>query len=232
MGIKFMTFVTTSNKENLGKPRLMKSFIPDWYKNAESSFVESTSGRESDSGLKKCIPYLDALLTGYTLVLPVDVYVYKNEDGTLNVRWNGPDDHRDIIETRPKEQGETIPRLPGHHWQMLTYVSKWGFKTPRGYSTLVTHPLNRWDLPFSVTSGIMDTDRFFANGSIPFFIKEDFEGVIPAGTPIAQLIPIKRNTWKSAYNNGLDSDMKFQGSEARLPDKNYKKKYWIRKKYE
>jgi hypothetical protein len=35
------------------------------------------------------------------------------------------------------------------------------------------------------------------SGNIPFFIKEGFSGVIPKGTPIAQVIPFKRESWTS-----------------------------------
>jgi antitoxin (DNA-binding transcriptional repressor) of toxin-antitoxin stability system len=229
---RFVAFVSQNNPLKLGKPELMRKFIPDWYKQSEASFIDSRNGMESGSGLKVCVPYLDIMVSGYALVTPFDIYVYTDPDGGLNVKWNGPDDLADTIETRPKEQGALIPRPEGHHWEMLVFTSKWGFKTPRGYSIMVTHPFNRHDLPFTTTSGLMDSDKFWANGSIPFFIKKGFEGTIPAGTPIAQLIPVKRNSWKASYNQGLLWDVQAQGMDARTKDKSYKKKYWIRKKFD
>jgi hypothetical protein len=47
-----------------------------------------------------------------------------------------------------------------------------------------------------LTSGIMDTDMWKHAGRIPFFIRKDFEGIIPKGTPFAQIIPISRDDWE------------------------------------
>jgi hypothetical protein len=100
---------------------------------------------------------------------------------------------------------------------------------------LLTHPLNREDLPFHVTSGIIDSDVFFNAGNIPFFIKEDFEGVIPKGTPIAQLIPIKRYDWKMQIRSASSKALRNLGYFAylaRTKDFNYKRTMWHRKKYD
>ena len=53
-------------------------------------------------------------------------------------------------------------------------------------------PINRFDLPFLSISGFIDCNYGFSlAGNMPFFIKKGFEGVIPAGTPYMQIIPIK-----------------------------------------
>jgi hypothetical protein len=97
----------------------------------------------------------------------------------------------------------------------------------------MTHPLNRFDLPFTTTSGIVDSDKFFAPGNVPFFIKEGFSGIIPEGTPFLQLIPIKRATWKMVENNKGLSDMNtIQGNWVRQKGFEYKKIMWDRKKYD
>ena len=61
---------------------------------------------------------------------------------------------------------------------------------------LFTHPLNREDLPFRTLSGMVDCDRW-RDGLVHFpalWIDPNFEGVLPAGTPVAQAIPIRRET--------------------------------------
>ena len=40
-------------------------------------------------------------------------------------------------------------------------------------------------------------------GQIPFFIKKGFEGIIPKGTPFAQLIPFRKETWVSEEDYSL-----------------------------
>ena len=45
--------------------------------------------------------------------------------------------------------------------------------------------------------GIVDTDRSPQPINFPFFIKKNFVGTIEVGTPVVQLIPFKRDDWKS-----------------------------------
>jgi len=50
--------------------------------------------------------------------------------------------------------------------------------------------------------GIVDTDKYFAPVNFPFVINDPkFEGLIPKGTPIAQVIPFKRDGWKMKIGN-------------------------------
>jgi hypothetical protein len=228
--MKIIRFFSERALDNIGQPTTIKSFLPKWYREAETTFI-GDDGTEAP-GLKKCAPYMDALLSGYTLVTPVDIFVSKNEDGSLKLGWNGPGEMSDFVSERPKNTGHTMPRPAGHHPNHLVWRGFWGIKTPRGWSILMTHPLNRFDLPFTTTSGIIDSDMFSASGNIPFFIREDFSGVIPAGTPIAQLIPIKRASWKMVKNDkGLWNVEHEQGALARNPETNYKKTMWKRKEY-
>jgi hypothetical protein len=228
--MKLIRFFSSKAHENLGQPTPAKKLLPEWYKKSESAF-QDTEGK-SHSGLKACIPFLDAMISGYVLTTPVDIFVSKAEDGSLNVRWNSPEIFEDFISERDKALGEHMPRPAGHLPNHLAFKGFWGFKTPRGWSVLVVHPLNRHDLPFTITSGIMDADRYSTSGNIPFFIKDDFVGMIPAGTPFAQLIPIKRASWKAIQNDaGIEYLDRLQGAVVRSPGKSYKKLFWVRKDY-
>lgn len=227
--MKIIRFFSPKSPENIGQPEPIKNFIPEWYRKAESTYEEN--GVEH-AGLKKCAPYLDAMMSGYAIVTPTDIFVSKNEDGSLKLGWNGTEVTANFIMERPKASGETMPRPEHHYPNHLVFSGLWGVKTPRGWSLLFTHPLNRQDLPFTTMSGIVDSDKFSASGNIPFFIKSDFTGVIPAGTPIAQLIPIKRAKWSMIKNDkGLWDLEHVQGEAARDPETSYKKKNWIRKVY-
>jgi hypothetical protein len=230
--MKLIRFFSKKDYFDLGQPVPIKKLLPKWYRDSESTIPGLEDNGEPVSGLKRCIPFMDAMLSGYALVTPVDIFVSKNEDGSLNVRWNSPDIFQDFISERVKELGELMPRPPAHYPNHLAFKGFWGMKTPRGWSMLVVHPLNRHDLPFTITSGIMDSDKYSTSGNIPFFIKEDFVGVIPAGTPFAQLIPIKRAKWSSIKNDvGIQYLENLQGSFVRSPGKSYKKYFWQRKEY-
>ncbi len=46
-------------------------------------------------------------------------------------------------------------------------------------------------------TGIIDTDGMPSAGALPFHIKKGYKGIIKRGTPIAQAIPFKRESWES-----------------------------------
>jgi hypothetical protein len=104
-------------------------------------------------------------------------------------------------------------------------------KAPRGYSILITHPLNRFDLPFTTTSGIIDSDGWVPPGNIPFFLQKGFNGVIPKGTPFAHVFPYKRDSWVMSISKVLQARAFFDGKIDRSQVGYYKKKYWNRKNY-
>jgi len=99
---------------------------------------------------------------------------------------------------------------------------------------LFTHPLNRYDLPFYCSSAIVDTDIWGLPTFIPFFLKRGFSGIIPKGTPLFQMIPIKRDDWE------LDIDIseeKYWENKEREEKRrthitaHYKKTTWQKKNY-
>jgi hypothetical protein len=227
--MKLIRFVPgiDSKEKMLLDPTPIKDHLPEWYRVGEHSY-KAGAGKEQP-GMKSCAPFLDVMLTGYALVTPFDIYVGRNEDGTLKIRWNGPTEWANFIMERPKALGETIPRPPGFAPNGLVWSSQWGWKTPRKYSTIVCHPFNRQDLPFFTLAAVVDSDKFTGNGNIPFFIKEDFIGIIPAGTPFAQIIPFKRKLWGKVSDYGLYAKGVKDGEEVRI--RSYKKFLWIKKSY-
>jgi hypothetical protein len=212
----------------LGQPKPSKENVPEWYHQAELSYGAPVV----QPGLKKCIPFLDALLTGYQLTLPVDLHVFKGEDGGTGLSWDADAVYAQMVVQRDPRQGETLPRPAGHLPDHFAFSNKWAWKVPEGYSVLVTHPLNRFDLPFTVTSGVIDSDNYWGSGFLPFFLREDFEGIVPAGTPIAQLIPFKREDWTHVENDpSMDSEIAEQVSGLRTPEGSYKRKFWQQKRF-
>jgi hypothetical protein len=228
--VKLFKIYANRRQRDYGIPTPAKRLIPDWYKNAESYFTDS-SGKQQN-GLKKCMPYTDAMVSGYMLRLPANVFIDRTEAGDLSVAWEKSDVFPSLIAERPKELGATMPRPPGFAPNHLVFSGTWAWKTPKGWSTLVTHPLNRADLPFYTASAIMDSDAYSSGGNIPFFIKEDFVGVIPEGTPIAQIIPIKRASWKVLFDPGMEDLIERQAVMVRSDETPYKKIAWYRKKYD
>jgi hypothetical protein len=220
-------------QEFLEKPKPAKNYLPDWYKESDAFIggkLNFNNGYNPD--IKLCMPYFDTLTSGYIVELYQDIYVTRNSNGMQ---------HIDVPEVSPlgipadkqkSDIGLNIPR-PFHYSQnMWTWNMPWSVTTPKGYSTMFIHPINRYDLPFISTSGIVDTDMFALSGNLPFFIKEDFEGIISKGTPIIQLIPFKRDNWNSRseeYNDVETSKLKFLMRSVMFGA--YKKMFWQRKEY-
>jgi hypothetical protein len=128
--------------------------------------------------------------------------------------------------------GATMPRPYGFAPNHLVFAGMWGWKTPKGWSTLVTHPLNQVELPHYTVTAMVDTDEFSGASNIPFFIRAGWTGTIKAGTPFAQLIPIKRANWQMIDNDqGLIEKLEWDATVVRNPDRAYKKTMWHRKEY-
>jgi hypothetical protein len=193
--------------------------IPDWYKGIPSV-------RNQDLTIKKCVPVLDSFGAGYLFRTSADVY-YDSE--TQRFVDNGVDMQ---ISSHSDEQvnGFGINDLFQPH--PYKWVNRFFWQTPKGYSTLFTHPLNREDLPFHSISAVVDTDDFPLSVQFPFFIKKDFTGLIPAGTPIIQAIPFKRDNWELESPDQKESyEYKEFWRWFEPPMAKYKKNFWKRKSY-
>lgn len=216
-----------------GVPAATREFVPEWYRKSESTYVSSKDPNGTENaGLKKCMPFMDTLVSGYVLTTPMDIYVTKGEDGNPRFSWNGPEQLSNFVDERSQQLGQLMPRPAGHYPNHLVFSGFWGWKTPRGWSSLVVHPLNRYDLPFTISAGIVDSDHFNSPGNIPFFLRQDFEGTIPAGTPFAQIIPIKRASWMLVDDTTGMSDVEpVQATLVRQPETLYKRIFWRKKDY-
>lgn len=178
------------------------SALPEWYKNLPR-FVNNSDVPIKSLGrkdLKMCVPFRDAMISGYLYLLPCDIEIQKSSNGDIDF-FHSPQLTFSVVEKRgllaPENQGYGMPNPPGTIPIMFAWSALFGVGTTTKHSVLVTHPFNRFDLPFVTTSGIIDSDVFNKAGNIPFFIKEGFTGVIPKGTPIAQIFPYKRESWIS-----------------------------------
>ena len=122
----------------------------------------------------------------------------------------------------------------GHHPTEFTWQTGIANTIPLGYSVLITHPLNRNDLPFRTLSGIVDGGLIMnPAGEIPFFVKEGFDGIIPQGTPIMQLIPYRQENWTHKKTKGLLKKSKEHNAKSSsLIHGWYKKTFWTRKNYD
>jgi hypothetical protein len=174
-------------------PKPAKLYIPEWYKSAppvqEKNITYGDHGIEGIN-IKSCMPFIDSLTFGYIQESWMDINISEN-DGTVTY---GQPLEPDLVGLRANNSIKSYENFYPLEFIWKTY---WRAKVPKGYSILITHPLNRIDLPFVTMSGVIDSDHFYHTpiGSIPFYVYNSFSGTIPAGTPIFQIIPFKRDNW-------------------------------------
>jgi hypothetical protein len=207
-----------SNLDLAIKPKPSKDYIPEWYKKAPF--------------WKACTPFLDSFLTGYTVELWQDIEILKSDSRNLIIKWDeknsAPIDYRDPEVT--KDFSITTSEYESTHF---IWKSPYAMQTPKGYSLLITHPLNRLDLPFTTLSGVIDADtQPISDGAIPFFFKKDFYGVIKKGTPIFQVIPFKRENWELKMEKEVYDKAKDYSKTSRLISQDFYRNFlWNKKSY-
>jgi hypothetical protein len=185
------------------KPYPASKAIPDWWKNANSSFQHLNIPTSGMSTFKRCMPILDVLSAGYIIPLHSDIEVVQVNNET-KIMWPFP---RPVVEKHMPQKVSGIEIPSGYSDVVFKYMVNWTIKTPPGYSCLVTHPFGYNNLPFHSFSGIVDSDRFHADINTPFTLKKNFSGVIPKGTPMMQIIPFKRENWESKVLKGTPSEV-------------------------
>lgn len=212
------------------QPVAARNLLPEWYKNTESYMGGGKiphPGNNTHGTIKKCIPVFDALTSGYLILSPADVWVTRDKDKVPFFRWK----ENTTLSFHPVEQAEKHPENKGHAF--LKWENPWLIQTPKGYSCIILHPVHR-DLPFRILEGVVDTDTYYAPIKFVFVLKDnDWEGLIPAGTPIAQVIPFKRQKYKMEVK--AKSDARLAASIKRINASfynAYKSLFWQRKDYE
>lgn len=210
-------------------------YIPDWYRLSDGkindfpSVLNQNNPQATTSTYKKCTPFLDAMTSGYIVELSADIEITRNAEGGLLVLWRVS---REMVTKHSENQWNGIPIPTGYLRGVLKWHNQFTIKSPKEYSLLFTQPINRFDLPFQIITGLVDCDKYTLPVQFPFFIKEDFIGIIPAGTPIVQIIPVKRDFWEREYLK-FDTKTSLVEIEKYLSTikRSYKNKFWQRKSY-
>jgi hypothetical protein len=171
--------------------------LPGWLKAMPTQAFNAMSNREEDT-VKRCPPFVDAMTSGFLLPLICDL---KVENGEMT--WDNDLPAGGMLE---------FPRSPvGFHDEsqvvgsplfepdrfVVKFVNLWTIEAPPGYSVMFTHPVNRFDLPFTTLTGMVDCDLFH-DGWVHFPARwhdTNFSGILPKGTPVAQCYPVKRENW-------------------------------------
>jgi hypothetical protein len=175
--------------------------LPDWFKTMPQKTV-STVSESAQFTVKKCPPFIDAMTYGFLMPLVADLRVENGEfawdrdvpGGALTTYPRSPisfHDTNQVVGTPFFEEDRFL----------LKFNNFWTIVLPPGYSLLVSHPFNRPDLPFTTLTGLVDCDQYIDN-FIHFpshWHDTEFAGVLKQGTPVAQCVPIKRETFGQRF---------------------------------
>jgi hypothetical protein len=216
-------------KEYYLPPSPAKQSVPEWYKKIPKFFdgtnkVSVGQRGASNIGVKGCVPFLDALTCGYVVRLHCDILVSRDENNEPTLSWAS---EIPPVVGRSEQMVAQLPYIKGfskfqYAWEIPFYL-----KVPKGYSFAMVHPLNHFELPFISSSGIVDES--VRNGAMPFCLNDEFEGIIPAGTPITQIIPFKREDWK--VSEGSDKDKPYGWVPTSKIFGWYRENIWKKKNY-
>jgi hypothetical protein len=175
--------------------------LPDWFKTMPQK-AYSTLLRTEQMTLKKCPPFIDAMTYGFLVLLIDDVTV---EDGTFKWDRSVPagtiiNYSRSPLDFHDNNQVAGTPFFDQDRF-LIKFTNFWTFELPPGYSLLITHPVNREDLPFQTLTGLVDADLYRDNFiNFPAHWRDlEFNGVLRKGTPVAQCLPLKRDTWTAQF---------------------------------
>jgi hypothetical protein len=176
--------------------------VPDWFKAMPAKAFSAVMQTERMT-VKKCPPFIDAMTYGFLIPLATDLHV---ENETFTWELDFPSSAITSYARSPLDFHDSAQVIGTPLFDEDAFIIKfnnfWTIETPPGYSLLVTHPVNRHDLPFTTLTGLVDTD-LYKDSFINFpaqWRNSKFAGVLPKGTPVAQCLPVKRDLWSSRFD--------------------------------
>tara|TARA_B100000900_G_scaffold91018_1_gene74359 strand:- start:364 stop:1071 length:708 start_codon:yes stop_codon:yes gene_type:complete len=208
--------------------------LPKWYKDIniygdrESTKELIVNENLTNSTFKKCIPILDALTLGYIIETQFDVVIKHYED-TWDLSWKT----QETIFEPHAEHTKNIETPYGYYPRVAKYSYRRMPITPKGYSSLIISPVGYNNLPFKALAGVVDTDRNISGFALPVWVSKNHRGVVKHGTPLAQVIPFKRDNWEmiGEYFDDDDYYIQEQNSFGRFAINHYANKIWQKKKF-
>src|SRR5450631_223538 len=176
------------------RPVPARSALPDWLRAMPAKARSEIHGRDIRT-VKQCPPFVDAMAYGVLILLPCDIAVDR---GSFSWAWDIPEPSTPGHPRAPLSfhVAAQFPDTPFARDGLaaIKFNSFWTIELEPEWSLFSTHPVNREELPFRSISGLVDADRFH-DGGINFpaiWTAPDFSGVLPRGTPVAQVFAVPR----------------------------------------
>jgi hypothetical protein len=190
----------------------------DWVKRAAVQAKERNQGQTVKSmNTLRCPAIFQFRNMGFLVRTPLDILLkvkseteYEWEHGYTEMTHHELVTHHELelmynfMSTWPKDTMKVI----------LKFNLPWSLRIPKGYDVLMMDPFYKDDNRFTVCPGTFESELGIGQLSVPvMWHSTKGEFLIKAGTPIAQLVPIKRETI-SHQNLNLITDKNFKRDRA------------------
>jgi hypothetical protein len=187
---KIRFLCAAEDRDVIAAPYPARQYMPDWFRKLPA--VDTAKIATTDTGLtiKRCMPFLDAMTTGWIIPLAATV--------RLDIRRNGEEVEAGWDFDRTMVSNHGMHQVKGNPWgnrPPRKFHNYWTIVTPPGWSCLFATPLNRPNGLFEIISGVVDTDTYRAPIHFPFFATgPDGLHEIEKGSALVQVIPFRRDT--------------------------------------
>jgi hypothetical protein len=172
----------------IAEPVPAKGVLPAWFRQLPGVDKSEVSATNNGLTIKRCLPFVDAMSTGWLIPLAAAVRIEISEGGSsVTAGWEFD---RELVSNHASFQiaGSPYGALPP-----MKFHNYWTIRTPKGWSCLFLPPINRPNGVIEVLSGLVDTDIYRAPVNFPFVATAP-DGVytLKKGTPLVQVIPFRR----------------------------------------
>lgn len=177
------------DKGVIPEPVPAKTVLPEWFRRIPPVDKSRLSATDNALTVKRCMPFFDALATGWILPLCATVRLEIKDGGkTVDAGWEFD---RTMVSNHSTHQ---IAGNPFEPRPPMKFHNHWTIRTPPGWSCLFVPPLNRPQHVVEILAGIVDTDTYASEVNFPFVAKgEDGVHTLEKGMPLVQVIPFRRD---------------------------------------
>ena len=227
--------------------------LPDWFRDLPPDMDKNSYGFNGFT-IKRCMPFLDAITSGYVLKAHQDLQINfdflnkenKIKDINVSPHVARPDSFIDKgyeeglgynfgNNFHPIRQvGDKCPfTKENSNLPFVKFINTWNVVTPPGYSVMYLPVINNKDSRFTPITGIVDTDdNYYIHTNFPIIIHQKGKFVIKRGTPIVTVFPFKRENWKMKIKEIDIKKFKNAKTNYFLYLKEwYKRLFWKKKKW-
>lgn len=195
-------------------------------------------GKPAAKRYQICPGLTDFANSGYIITAHTDIHIKANSIGTMvKVDWPShiTSQQRRVLEPKPFEYEivDGLVKIEGVKKAVNKIPTPWMIESPEGYSAYILPAIMHSDFldKIHVYPGITDSDRFYTVNFVFSAVKE-CEFIIPAGTPLLQVIFFKRETFVAECRKSSEHEIdKYFHNKVSSVSNFYRRHFYGKKSY-